>query len=53
MSWGTERARVWRARLTPWEQATLDAALEHERRHGSDSHPAHWRTREPPAPVQA
>ena len=39
MSWGTERARVWRARLTPWEQATLDAALEHERRHGSDPHP--------------
>ncbi len=52
-SWGVDRARAWRARLTPWEQMTLDAALAHEQAHGSKPHPAHWYTPKPPAPVEA
>jgi hypothetical protein len=52
-SWGHERARVWRARPMPVEQAPLDAALEHERAHDSRPHPSDWYTRKPPTPVQA
>jgi hypothetical protein len=52
VSWGHERARAWRAALSPPEQAALDAALEHERVHGSKA-PPDWYTRKPPTPVQA
>jgi hypothetical protein len=48
-----DRARDWRARLTPWEQMTLDAALAHEQAHGSKPHPADWYTPRTPAPVEA
>jgi hypothetical protein len=53
LSWGVDRAQAWRARLTPWEQMTLDAALAHEQAHGSKPHPAHWYTPKPPAPMKA
>ena len=53
LSWGVDRARDWRARLTPWEQMTLDAALAHEQAHGSKPHPADWYTPRTPAPVEA
>ena len=53
LSWGVDRARAWRARLTPWEQMTLDAALAHEQAHGSKPHPADWYTPRTPAPVEA
>jgi hypothetical protein len=53
LSWGVDRARAWRARLTPWEQMTLDAALAHEQAHGSKLHPADWYTPRTPAPVEA
>ena len=52
-SWGHERARVWRARLLPAEQRALDAALEHERVHGSRPHPPAWYTQKPPLPLPA
>jgi hypothetical protein len=53
LSWGVDRAQAWRARLTPWEQMTLDAALAHEQAHGSKPHPADWYTPKAPAPVEA
>jgi hypothetical protein len=52
LSWGVDRARAWRARLTPWEQMTLDAALAHEQAHGSKPPPSHWYTPRTPAPMQ-
>jgi hypothetical protein len=35
-SWGVDRARAWRTRLTAWEHMTLDATLEHKRLHGRE-----------------
>ena len=44
-SWGGDRARLWRSRLTPEELTALEAAEEHVRRTGPLPHPMaeRWR----------
>jgi hypothetical protein len=37
--WGHQQGAAWRSRLTPGELAALEAAEEHERRHGPLPHP--------------
>ncbi len=51
-SWGGDRARLWRSRLTPEELAALEAAEEHVRRHGPLPHPMEERWRIGALPAQ-